>query len=65
MITSLYSIRSGFGSRYVKFKAVVNNYYGMRYMLMLEIYSLLIVSNLNFKIIFLACVDLPNRQGRF
>ena len=32
--------------------------YGMSYLLMLEIYSLLNVSNLNFESIFLACVDL-------
>jgi len=32
--------------------------YGMRYLLMLDIYILLIVSNLHFEIIFLACVDL-------
>ena len=37
--------------------------YGMSYLLMLEMYSLLIVSNLNFESIFLACVDLIGVVG--
>ena len=37
--------------------------YGMSYLLMLEIYSLLIVSNLNFESSFLACVDLIGVAG--
>ena len=49
----LYSIRSGFGSRCIKFKA--SQLWNALPADLL--YILLIVSNLNFEIIFLACVD--------